>query len=56
MFLVLMYAKNSNNEPTPCMKSANMSIIGLNACKEANITITKARERITDNLRLFEYL
>ena len=56
MFLVLMYPINSNIEPKPCMQSANKNMTGFNTCKDANITITKATDMITANLRLLVYL
>ena len=43
-------------EPKPCMKSANINMIGLYAWRDANMTIIKATDTNIDNLRLFVYL
>ena len=43
-------------EPKPCMKSANINMMGLYAWRDANMTIIKATDTNIDNLRLFVYL
>ena len=55
-FFVLIYPKNSNIEPNPCIANANGNMLKLYACKDAKNTITIIIDVITENLRLFEYL